>query len=188
MSWYKILHSCIIISGVSISIQWPALISTETFVIMKKGFGSLDGEFWLGLENIYEMVSRGKTELRLDLTAADGTSVYETFQNFRLDERPYYTLHIDKGVGTAGDSHGLSYHKGKHFSTFDIDRDGASRRNCAIDDYGGWWYDNCAWANLNGEYVTPGTQRPGRHEGGMIYYSFKGRESLKVSKMMFRRV
>jgi hypothetical protein len=48
------------------------------------------------------MVSRGKTELRLDLTAADGTSVYETFQNFRLGEKPYYTLHIDKGVGTAG--------------------------------------------------------------------------------------
>jgi hypothetical protein len=48
------------------------------------------------------MVSRGKTELRLDLTAADGTSVYETFQNFSLVEKPDYTLHIDKGVGTAG--------------------------------------------------------------------------------------
>jgi hypothetical protein len=58
--------------------------------------------FYSGLENIYEMVSRGKSELRLDLTAADGKTVYETFQNFSLGERPYYTLHIDKGVGTAG--------------------------------------------------------------------------------------
>ena len=56
----------------------------------------------IGLQNIYEMVSQRKTELRLDLTAADGTTVYETFQNFRLGDSPYYTLHIDKGVGTAG--------------------------------------------------------------------------------------
>jgi hypothetical protein len=65
-----------------------------------------------------------------------------------------------------------------------MDRDG---NNCAVLDRGGWWYDNCATANLNGEYVTPGTYRPFRDVGGMIYYSFKNEESLKVSKMMFRR-
>ncbi|XP_060565133.1 microfibril-associated glycoprotein 4-like isoform X2 [Ruditapes philippinarum] len=160
----------------------------RNFSDYERGFGSLDGEFWLGLQNIYEMVFRGKTELRLDLTAADGTSVYETFQNFRLGERPYYTLHIDKGVGTAGAGDGSSYHNGSHFSTFDMDRDGSSDRNCAIMAHGGWWYDNCAMANLNGEYVTPGTQRPVKSEGGMIYYPFRKYESLKISKMMFRRV
>ncbi|XP_060576204.1 angiopoietin-related protein 2-like [Ruditapes philippinarum] len=133
------------------------------------------------------MVSRGKTELRLDLTAADGTSVYETFQNFKLGEMPYYTLHIDTGVGTAGDGFGLSYHNGRKFSTFDMDRDGVGI-NCAIEDHGGWWYNFCAHANLNGEYVTPGSIRPGRSEGGMTYSAFKGTESLKVSKMMFRRI
>ncbi|XP_060552110.1 A disintegrin and metalloproteinase with thrombospondin motifs adt-1-like [Ruditapes philippinarum] len=55
------------------------------------------------LRNIYEIVSQGQTELRLDLTAAGGEHVYETFQNFHLSDSPYYTLHIDKGVGTAGD-------------------------------------------------------------------------------------
>ncbi|XP_060593871.1 adhesion G protein-coupled receptor B2-like [Ruditapes philippinarum] len=159
----------------------------RNFSDYERGFGSLDGEFWLGLENIYEMVSRGKTELRLDLTAADGTSVYETFQNFRLGEMPYYTLHIDQGVGTAGDDYGISYHNGNRFSTFDMDRDETSR-NCAMTDHGGWWYNSCALANLNGEYVTPGTQRPVESQGGMVYYSFKSWESLKVSKMMFRRI
>ncbi|XP_060561522.1 microfibril-associated glycoprotein 4-like [Ruditapes philippinarum] len=159
----------------------------RNFSDYERGFGSLDGEFWLGLENIYEMVSRGKTELRLDLTAADGTSVYETFQNFSIGENPYYTLHIDEGVGTAGDSRGLSYHNGSHFSTFDMNRDG-SFIDCAIDDHGGWWHSDCTYVNLNGEYVTPGTRRPVNPWGGMVYYSFKDFESLKVSKMMFRRV
>jgi hypothetical protein len=59
--------------------------------------------FYTGLRNIYEIVSQGQTELRLDLTAAGGEHVYETFQNFHLSDSPYYTLHIDKGVGTAGD-------------------------------------------------------------------------------------
>jgi ficolin len=90
-------------------------------------------------------------------------------------------------VFNTGDLNGLSYHNGRHFSTFDMDRD-RTGWNCAIQDHGGWWYRGCAYANLNGEYITPGTKRPLRNEGGMIYRPFKGRESLKVSKIMFRRV
>ncbi|XP_060595944.1 microfibril-associated glycoprotein 4-like [Ruditapes philippinarum] len=157
----------------------------KSFIDFERGFGSVDSEFWLGLSHIYEMVSLGKTELRLDLKAADGTSVYETFQNFRLGKQPYYTLHIDKGIGNSGD--GLSYHNGMHFTAFDNDRD-TYGGNCAVLDRGGWWYNKCTDANLNGEYVTPGTQRPGRAFGGMIYYPFKKTESLRSSKMMFRRV
>jgi hypothetical protein len=55
------------------------------------------------------MVAQGKTELRLDLTAADGEHVYQTFQNFRLRPGPYYTLYIDRGVGTAGNEYHYNY-------------------------------------------------------------------------------
>ena len=88
----------------------------------------------------------------------------------------------------AGDVYGLSYSNGYKFSTYDVDQDGSSSRNCAVLDHGGWWYKWCVHANLNGEYVTPGTKRSGRAEGGMIYRSFKGEQSLRVSKMMFRSV
>ncbi|XP_053387401.1 microfibril-associated glycoprotein 4-like isoform X1 [Mercenaria mercenaria] len=159
----------------------------RNFKEYENGFGNFETEFWLGLKSVQEMAYQGKTELRLDLTAADGTTAYETFQNFYLDEDPYYTLHIDRGQGTAGDTRGLSYNNGYHFTTYDADRDG-SWANCAADRSGGWWYNTCAWANLNGEYVTPGTKRPLNAEGGMIYYDFQEYRSLKAVKMMFRRV
>ncbi|XP_060607406.1 ficolin-3-like [Ruditapes philippinarum] len=159
----------------------------RNFSDYENGFGSLDGEFWLGLRNIYEMVSQGKTELRLDLTAAGGEHVYETFQNFHLSDGPYYSLHIDKGVGTAGDTAGLSYSNGQHFTTYDVDRD-KYVTNCAVNKHAGWWYKSCSHANLNGLYVTPGTTKKCQLECSMHYYQFKTYNSLKISKMMFRRI
>ena len=48
------------------------------------------------------MASRGATELRIDLTAADNTSAYVVYKNFYLDKGPDFTLHIDPGTGTVG--------------------------------------------------------------------------------------
>ena len=48
------------------------------------------------------MASRGATELRIDLTAADNTYAYVVHKNFYLDQGPDFTLHIDEGTGTAG--------------------------------------------------------------------------------------
>ncbi|XP_045157213.2 ficolin-3-like [Mercenaria mercenaria] len=151
----------------------------------ERGFGNLEKEFWLGLAFVQEMTSQGKTELRVDLTAADGTTAYDTFQNFYLSEGPNYSLHFEAGTYTGWKS--MLYHNGVPFTTYDADRD-AYDENCTVKDRGGWWYSQCADANLNGEFVTPGTERSGRPEAGMVYKSFKGTESLKASKMMSRRV
>ena len=86
----------------------------------------------------------------------------------------------------TGDDEGLSYNNGYKFTTYDVDPDDHSSMNCAVDRHGGWWYNSCSWVNLNGEYVTPGTKTP--DYSGMIYHSFKRRQSLRVSKMMFRSV
>ena len=51
------------------------------------------------------MTSR-QTELRIDMTAADGTKAYVTYQNFSLSPGPGYTLHIGQGAGTAFDDYG----------------------------------------------------------------------------------
>ncbi|XP_053387921.1 neurogenic locus notch homolog protein 1-like [Mercenaria mercenaria] len=153
------------------------------------GFGNLTGEFWLGLHYISELSSKNKTELRIDVEAADGTKAFEEYTNFRLTD-PDYKLQIDKGFGTAGDSTGLYYSVGRRFSTYDHDVDDDSNSNNAQRCKGGWWYwySPCAYVNLNGEYVTPGSVDPSDGGlAGMIYNNFKGLESLKSSKMMIRR-
>ena len=83
--------------------------------------------------------------------------------------------------------YGLSYNNGSPFSTKDRDRDGYSV-DCAELAHGGWWYDGCSRVNLNGHYATPGTKSSyGNGWGGVIYYDFKQKQSLKSTSMMFRR-
>lgn len=42
------------------------------------------------------------SQLRIDMTAANGTTAYTVFGNFSLGPAPNYTLHIGQGIGTAG--------------------------------------------------------------------------------------
>ncbi|XP_053381518.1 ficolin-1-A-like [Mercenaria mercenaria] len=131
------------------------------------------------------MTATRLSELRIDLTAADGNQSYELFQNFRLGIAPSYTLHIEHGTGTAGDSHGLSNSNNNDFATFDED----NVNRCAVRYHGGWWYGSCAFANLNGEYGTPGhISSYSNGEGGFTYREFQLLRMLRESFMMFRRV
>ena len=94
-----------------------------------------------------------------------------------------FTLTVSAYSGTAGDS--LSHSNNIPFSTKDQDND-ASGHHCAQKDLGGWWYNNCAFANLNGHYYM-GPNSP--HEKGVIWHHWRGHYySLKVTEMKVRRV
>ncbi|XP_052236739.1 fibrinogen alpha-2 chain-like [Dreissena polymorpha] len=156
----------------------------QNFFSYENGFGDVHGEHWLGLKYIHTMTSKAQTELRVDLMAADGSTEYEVFPNFRLLTAPDYMLHVNEGNETAGDGrYGLFYHNGNSFSTYDHDDD----HDCAIKCHGGWWYHDCAFVNLNGRYVTPGTVDTSCAYAGIIYHNFKQRASMTETKMMFRR-
>lgn len=163
----------------------------RNFTEYTEGFGTLDGEFWLGLRYIQEMASQGKTDLRLDITAANGDTAYEVFRNFGLSAGPDYTLKLGKQTVAplSGNRFGFKLSRGCKFSTYDHDADESMSRNCGEMYRGGWWFWDCAQANLNGEYLIP----PGSksvHDigfGGFIYYAFKGTDTLKSSRIMFRR-
>lgn len=47
-------------------------------------------------------MTQAPSVLRMDLTAANDSAVYEVFQNFSLSPGPGYNLDISNGTGTAG--------------------------------------------------------------------------------------
>uniref|UniRef100_A0A8C2ZVX2 Tenascin-R n=1 Tax=Cyclopterus lumpus TaxID=8103 RepID=A0A8C2ZVX2_CYCLU len=142
------------------------------------GFGNLEDEFWLGLDNIQKIAAQGRYELRIDMK--DGQeSVFANYDKFSIgDARNLYKLRIGEYNGTAGDS--LSYHQGRPFSTKDRDNDIAVT-NCASSYKGAWWYKNCHRANLNGKYGES------RHSQGINWYHWKGHEfSIPFVEMKMR--
>ncbi|XP_053387975.1 neurogenic locus notch homolog protein 1-like [Mercenaria mercenaria] len=157
----------------------------RNFANYTAGFGSMNGEFWLGLESLRELVSQGKSELRIDVTTADGISLHGTFANFNISAGPYYTLHVSPETGTLGSGISSS-NNNMHFSTFDHDKD-TNSGNCAEMYHGAWWYYSCRGTDLNGIYFSPGTFN---YTSMSIYGPNNGMayQSLKTSKMMFRRV
>ncbi|XP_030834559.1 ficolin-2-like [Strongylocentrotus purpuratus] len=150
----------------------------------KNGFGNVSSEHWLGNDNIHRL-SRQKTyELRIDLEDFDGQTRYATYSNFSIaDEVAKYILALGNYSGDAGDS--MSSHEGYPFSTRDRDHDGLAG-HCAGYYKGGWWYNDCLSAYLNGLYLKgPTTMR----ENAMSVFWGKWRGpyySLKTTEMKLR--
>lgn len=107
------------------------------------GFGSLSGEFWLGLEKLHALTSSEIHELLILLEDFDGNHRWAHYSAFVLaGEKEHYAISVlGHYNGTAGDS--LSYHAGHKFSTFDMDNDGWGDGNCAQAHSGAWWYNAC---------------------------------------------
>lgn len=150
----------------------------------KWGFGDLEGEYWLGLEYIYQLTQSGDYELRVDLQDWANETRWAKYKHFALaSENHNYTLTLGDYEGTAGNS--LKYHQGAPFSTRDRDNDFNPRGHCARTFHGAWWFTACHESHLNGRY------HHGRHKSygdGINWMAFRGHNySLKFSRMMIRR-
>ncbi|KAI3372358.1 hypothetical protein L3Q82_022856 [Scortum barcoo] len=150
----------------------------------KQGFGNIDGEYWLGLENIYWLTNQGNYKLLVTLEDWSGRKVFAEYASFRLEpEADFYKLRVGRYHGNAGDS--LTWHNGKQFTTLDRDHD-AYTGNCAHYQKGGWWYNSCAHSNLNGVWYRGGHYRS-RYQDGVYWAEFRGGAySLKKVVMMIR--
>ncbi|XP_030636183.1 microfibril-associated glycoprotein 4-like, partial [Chanos chanos] len=148
----------------------------------KKGFGNVDGEYWLGLESIFMLTWRGKYELKIDMEDFEKGQVFARYSSFSIDpESDKYRLHVSGYIdGGAGDS--LSHHNGRDFATFDRDYG-----NCAKSYEGGFWFSSsCVRANPNGLYKWGSGVSS---YSGVQWYSWKGSSySLKTMVMKIRRV
>jgi len=150
----------------------------------KRGFGNADGEYWLGLDNIFFLTVRRRYEMRVDMEDFSGNRAFARCTSFYIDsEDNGYMLHI-RGFkdGGAGDS--LSYHNGHRFSTLDREQDTWSG-HCAREFHGAFWYARCHHANPNGLYLWGAESR--HYAAGVNWYTFKGYYySLKSISMKIR--
>lgn len=100
----------------------PLLTLTCVCLASQQGFGNIDGEYWLGLENIYWLTNQGNYKLLVTLEDWSGRKTFAEYASFRLEpETEFYKLRVGRYHGNAGDS--LTWHNGKQFTTLDRDHD-----------------------------------------------------------------
>ncbi|XP_078488981.1 fibrinogen-like protein A [Ciona intestinalis] len=113
------------------------------------GFGNLEGEHWLGLNTLHKLTTSNESyELRVDVTDCYNATKYAEYSTFIVQSAATnYRLNVGGYNGSAGDS--LAHNNGYMFQTYDHN----TNSHCVNTDRGGWWYNNCAFANLNGLYA-----------------------------------
>lgn len=85
----------------------------------KEGFGSIGGEFWMGLERLHDLTSSHLYELMITIEDFKGEKRFAKYAGFAVSsEAGGYALNVlGKYSGDAGDA--LSYHAGMKFSTYE---------------------------------------------------------------------
>ncbi|KAG8142393.1 hypothetical protein E2320_006315 [Naja naja] len=155
----------------------------------KEGFGSLQGDFWLGNEHIHRL-SRRPSMLRVELEASTVASPARqaflplTARRFHVgNELSNYRLFLANFSGSVPrDS--MRYHNNTAFSTMDKDNDKCVD-HCAELRKGGYWYNCCTDSNLNGVYYRKDEHN--KSTDGITWYSWRGKlYSLKRVEMKIR--
>ncbi|KAL9982262.1 hypothetical protein ACROYT_G004287 [Oculina patagonica] len=151
----------------------------------KNGFGDLNGEFWLGNDNLHRLTTSDDFMLRVDLEDFDGNITYAEYTTFKVAaEGDKYRLLIGGYSGTAGDAM-TETTNGMQFSTQDYDNDQLNG-NCAQNFKGAWWYNACHASNLNGLYLNASHSS---YADGVNWVRFRGHHySLKRTEMKIKTI
>ncbi|XP_052719665.1 fibrinogen C domain-containing protein 1-like [Crassostrea angulata] len=143
------------------------------------GFGDTEGDYWIGNQRIHQLTSQGWYEMRVDMSDFDNESRFAYYRIFSVgNKKSGYKLTIGEYEGNAGDS--METHNGQSFYARDKDNNECSKKF-----KGGWWYNKCHKANLNGLYLN------GSHSSsadGVNWFDWHGYHySLKTTEMKIRR-
>ncbi|KRF79345.1 angiopoietin-related protein 7 [Drosophila virilis] len=154
-----------------------------------QGFGSADGEYWIGLQKLHKMTNSQRHELYVKLVDQSGEVRYARYDNFVIgsESDKFRLVSTGQYSGNAGDS--LKGHVGNSFSTKDQDNDLLPEISCANALKGGWWYFHCADSNLNGFSFDCQMEDSNELEldGCIYWHHWHGRSySLKNVLMMIR--
>ncbi|XP_065934035.1 microfibril-associated glycoprotein 4 [Magallana gigas] len=147
----------------------------------KNGFGFGDHEYWIGNDMLHRLTSLKPQELRVDMESFNGEKAHAAYSRFSVgDEASKYKLEVQGYSGNAGD--GLDYHNNMKFSTPDQDNDRRSG-SCATEYRSAGWFNNCHYANPNGQY-TDSEKTGGKY---IAWWKWKNSNiSLKKMQLMIR--
>jgi len=160
--------------------------SNRTWVEYQNGFGTVSGEYWLGLDRIHRLAKNPVT-LRFDLGAPDGRTRFAVYQGFTVAgaDQKYQMTSGTYTDGDAGDS--FSFESGSKFSTVDQDNDKFKKGHCAKTFKSGWWHAVCHKASLNGLYLNGSDTDPAHYAAGITWHSWTGyKYFLTKSEMKIR--
>ncbi|XP_067113710.1 fibrinogen like 1B [Osmerus mordax] len=156
------------------------------WVDYRDGFGEFklwNDEFWLGNELIHSLLEEGENLMKIDLTDWTGKKSHAMYNNFRVaDEKDKYRLSFGQYSGRAGDAlsggsnmveQWSASQAGMYFSTRDQDNDRFLQGSCAQENQGGWWYNRCHAANLNGKFYRGGEYKA-KFDNGVVWGTWKG--------------
>lgn len=126
----------------------------------ENGFGSLHGNFWLGLWKMHDLTTEFNARLRVEMNSSMGETreKFAEYGKFSVgNSSEQYRAYVDSydSKSTADDSLlSAQYISGMMFTTVDRDNDKETFSNCADFFSGGWWHNSCFDANLNGLYPS----------------------------------
>ncbi|XP_060656264.1 angiopoietin-related protein 7-like [Drosophila nasuta] len=141
----------------------------------RKGFGSYESDFFLGLEKIHRITSLQRFELYIHLVAVNGSVFNAGYDDFKIsDEGNGYVLSLGKFDGTIIKD-AMRHSEILKFTTIDRDNDKFGDGNCAVEYKTGWWHNNCYDCNLNAPY-----------ERSLFFWWVGKKIVLKEVKMLIR--
>jgi len=124
----------------------------KTWNEYEQGFGTPEGEFWLGNENLAMMTASAAYKLRVDFIFYD-YYIFGEYDSFKIGgASDKYNLTVGEYTGgDAGDGflHTRGHASGVKFTTIDQPNNACG---CAELLSGAWWYACCTNSNLNGLY------------------------------------
>ncbi|KAM3620039.1 uncharacterized protein V6R79_017419 [Siganus canaliculatus] len=155
----------------------------------KRGFGNLNGEFWLGLQSIHSLANQGEYVLQVEVSDWAGHQQPATLHKFQLDgEEKQFSLHLEDESSSEGQDKAMSTGaSGLPFSTADRDNDLAAEVNCADLLSGGWWFSSCGESNLNGRFPRRlrALRRQKHRRQGMFWTSMTG-QNIPVTATLLK--
>ncbi|XP_034322237.1 fibrinogen-like protein A [Magallana gigas] len=130
----------------------------KTWTEFKNGFGDPPNAYWIGNDVIHHLTNRQPHFLYVLFKLNNGSIFHQKYENFSIgDESTNYTLHLGgPNTGNLGDSMisnplPTDNVNGTSFSTVDRDNDQLSG-HCSTSYKGGWWFNACSNAFLNGPW------------------------------------